>query len=140
VPFDFSERFVEIEDSDLMSIAKGLDVADHAVGQHADLGRQFLESSDFRLSYGAQARTLTSLLDEVSAPLRFDLLSLDVEGNELSVLKGLDLQRYRPIWILVEVRGRDVADFLVNSGYELRATLSDNGVYQDLLFHSCESV
>lgn len=28
VPFDFQVRFVEIEDANLMSVAKGLDVAD----------------------------------------------------------------------------------------------------------------
>jgi len=32
-----------------------------------------------------------------------DLLSLDVEGLELEALRGLDLTRHRPTWILVEV-------------------------------------
>jgi FkbM family methyltransferase len=45
--------------------------------------------------------TLDSILAEnnVSA---IDLLSIDVEGTELDVLKGLDLKRYRPRLILVE--------------------------------------
>ncbi|MEF2230470.1 MAG: FkbM family methyltransferase [Pseudodesulfovibrio sp.] len=48
------------------------------------------------------ARTLTSILD-VERPEHIDLFSLDVEGYELEVLRGLDLERYRPEYILVEV-------------------------------------
>jgi FkbM family methyltransferase len=47
------------------------------------------------------ARTLTSVLEEANAP-RIDLLSLDVEGYELKVPKGLDLRRYRPRVVVVE--------------------------------------
>lgn len=47
------------------------------------------------------ARTLTSILDEVGVPT-IDFFSLDVEGFELSVLKGLDFHRYRPTALLVE--------------------------------------
>jgi FkbM family methyltransferase len=48
------------------------------------------------------ARTLSSLLDEISAP-EVDLLSLDVEGYEAEVLAGLDLDRHAPRYIVVEV-------------------------------------
>jgi FkbM family methyltransferase len=47
------------------------------------------------------ARTLSSLLDEVNAP-PIDLLSLDVEGYELEVLRGLDFGRHSPKYLLVE--------------------------------------
>jgi FkbM family methyltransferase len=137
VPFGFRDRFVEIEDADLMSVAKGLAVTDQQAVEHADSGRRFLRDSALRHSYGALARTLTSLLDEVNAPLAFDLLSLDVEGNELAVLQGLDLQRYKPKWILVETRGPEIAECLSSAGYQLHSTLSDYGTYSDLLF-ACE--
>jgi FkbM family methyltransferase len=45
--------------------------------------------------------TLDSILAENSVS-GIDLLSIDVEGTELDVLKGLDLKRYRPRLILVE--------------------------------------
>ncbi len=42
---------------------------------------------------------------EITVPAeRIDLFSLDVEGFEAEVLSGLDLTRYRPRYILVEVR------------------------------------
>ena len=134
VPFDFHDRFVEIEDSDLMSVAKGLAVSDQQAVEHADLGLRFLADSSLRHSYGALAKTLTSLLDEVKAPLAFDLLSLDVEGNELAVLQGVDLQRYKPRWILVETRGAEVVEYLSKSGYQVHSKLSDYETYSDLLF------
>jgi FkbM family methyltransferase len=137
VPIEFPDRFVEIEDADLMSVAKGLAVTDQQAVEHANRGRRFLADSSLRHSYGALARTLTSLLDEVNAPLAFDLLSLDVEGNELAVLRGLDLQRYQPKWILVETRGPQIAECLSAYDYQVHSRLSDYVDYSDLLFVHC---
>lgn len=52
------------------------------------------------------ARTLSSLLDEVRAP-EVGLLSLDVEGYEPTVLRGLDFSRHSPRLILVEARDEE---------------------------------
>ena len=71
-------------------------MTDQQAADLADRGRKFLSDAAFRHSYVALAQTLASLLNEVEALLDFDLLSLDVEGNELAVLKGLDLERYIP--------------------------------------------
>ena len=58
------------------------------------------------------ARTLSSILAELRMT-RIDLLSLDVEGYEVEVLKGLDTDRHRPCFILVETkRLADVLDAL----------------------------
>ena len=46
-------------------------------------------------------RTLNSLLNEVGAT-SIDLLSIDVEGAELQVLKGFDIEKYQPKLILLE--------------------------------------
>lgn len=48
------------------------------------------------------ARTLSSVLDEIAAP-EVDLLSLDVEGYEEYVLRGLDFERHAPRYCLIEV-------------------------------------
>lgn len=134
VPFDFNDRFVEIEDADLMSVAKGLDVPDSLAIEHANMGSTFLANVKLRHSYGALALTLTAILDEVSAPAAFDLLSLDVEGNEFSVLRGLDFTKYKPRWVLVETRGSEVANYLSRFGYKLIRPLSNYSSYSDLLF------
>ena len=134
VPFDFEGEFVEIEECNLMSVAKGLDLSNQAAISHADLGQKFLVDPRLRIQYGAVAHTLTSLLDEVKAPHKIDLLSLDVEGNELAVLKGLDFNRYKLKWILVEVRTPEIEAYLKDFGYHKHAVLTLNESYEDVLF------
>jgi FkbM family methyltransferase len=46
--------------------------------------------------------TVTNLLDIHQAPRDFELLSVDVEGVDYEVIKGLDFERYRPHVICVE--------------------------------------
>ena len=70
---------------------------------------------------------MTSLLEEAGAPELIDFLSLDVEGNELNVLKGLDFSRYGFKYLLIEARNpREVADFLLPRGYGLREQVSSH--------------
>ena len=69
-------------------------------------------------------RTLTGLLDEIRAPARPDLLSLDVEGYEPQALAGLDLARYRPRYVLIEAAVEDLPSLgdEFNAAYELIKT------------------
>jgi FkbM family methyltransferase len=54
------------------------------------------------------ARALSDVLDEAGVE-QLDLLSLDVEGQEADVLRGLDLARHAPSWILVEMHDAETA-------------------------------
>jgi FkbM family methyltransferase len=67
------------------------------------------------------ARTLSSILDEAGAP-EIDLLSLDVEGFEPEVLRGLDLDRHAPRFLLCEIRdmadGRERVEEVLGDRYE----------------------
>ena len=134
VDSNYQQPFVEMHFSDLMTVASGLHTDQQTTLQHAKLGRSFLRNQQEAHVFGAVARTLTSLLDDVCAPPQFDLLSLDVEGNEISVLRGLDFERYQPLWILVETRSEDVSDFLHAHGYRQAAVLTDYDSYRDILF------
>jgi hypothetical protein len=66
------------------------------------------------------ARTLSSLLDEMDAP-EVDLLSLDVEGHEPQALRGLDLDRHAPRFVLVEIHdmatGREPIEAILGHRY-----------------------
>lgn len=79
-------------------LAHGVDSTAHflAAEGHYDNGAAY--------EFAARARTLTSILDEADAPDEIDFLSLDVEGAELAVLDGLDTQKYKINYILVETR------------------------------------
>jgi len=131
----YEKDSVDIVYSNLMSSAVGLesDVADPFA--HAESGGVFLPADDPVRLEAVPARTLTSVLDESHAPRNIQLLSLDVEGAELEVLRGLDLTKYRIDWMVVECRSIDiVADYLAHWRYSLRAQLSPH----DFLFE-CSS-
>src|SRR5262249_24604096 len=63
-----------------------------------------------RMAPGAQpertievpVRTLDDVLTEAFAPQEFQFMSIDVEGHELEVLSGFDLEHWRPQLILIE--------------------------------------
>jgi FkbM family methyltransferase len=68
-------------------------------------------------------RPLASLLDEFLPQGRvIDLMSVDVEGLDLDVLRSNDWRRYRPKLLLVEVLHTDLADL---EGHEIVRFLRD---------------
>ena len=77
------------------------------------------------------ARTLDDILEEAEAPAPLDLLSIDVEGHELEVLRGFDLNRWKPRLILLEDNVGDLQKhfFLTANGYCLVRRLGNNGWY-----------
>lgn len=72
-----------------------------------------------------EVRTLSSILKSAKVTTT-DLLVVDVEGHELSVLKGASLPKIKPKAILIESNGKNEKDnaqiraHLVKAGYTLR--------------------
>lgn len=129
--FDYGEKFVEIAYSNLMSAPIGLesDITDPM--EHARTGKQFLNSSEDNFIFGALARPLNSLLIEADAPANIDFLSLDVEGAEIEVLKGIDHNRFRFKYMCIENRNKaNLVTYLNTVGYDFIEQLSE----QDYLF------
>ena len=69
----------------------------------------YLNSPEFRvtglldnLEAEVQVSTLNLELERHSAPLNFDLLVIDVEGSELSVLRGFNIRRWQPTLVIIE--------------------------------------
>jgi FkbM family methyltransferase len=121
VPADHDGDTVRMRFADLMSTVSG----DHEDEWRTHMGNVL----GWRDPYEADvpARTLSSILDEQNAP-EIDVLSLDVEGYEPSVLRGLDLDRHAPRWILVEVHdqeaGRPPIEEILGGRYVLHSELS----------------
>lgn len=133
VSFEYPSEFVRMTYSNLMSTAKGLesDVIDPEA--HARLGQQFLGEREPMFDFGAIARPLNDLLVEAQAPEKIDFLSLDVEGAEIEVLKGVDHERFRFKYLLVECRAIDeMRAFLDTKRYRFVGPLSAH----DYLFAS----
>lgn len=119
----FSGDSITMRYAGLMSLVKGIkdkETEDAWIGRGAM--REGIENA---YEVKVPVRTLTSILDEV-VPARIDLFSLDVEGYELEVLKGLDLEKYRPDYILIEMHEKDAVLNHLGDLYEICEELTPN--------------
>ena len=65
---------------------------------------------------------------------KFDIISIDVEGAELEILKTIDFKKYKPCLVIIEIVAQDVsqalntdiAKLLINEGYSLNAVSVKN--------------
>ena len=133
VSFDYAQEFVRIAYSNLMSAPIGLhsDIKDPRA--HAQSGKQFLGKREAVFEFGAVARTLNSLLVEAQAPAQIDFLSLDVEGAEIEVLRGIDHKTFRFKYMLIECRDLPrLSAYLADHDYRFVEKLSEH----DCLFSS----
>jgi len=132
VSFEFEESEMLLSYSNLMTtpLLGESDIADRSL--HANMGSDFLPASESVHTFKAEALTLTKILDDCRAPNLIDLLSLDVEGGELEVLKGLDHKRYRFRWMVIESRSPEaLSNYLEKEGYTMIRQLSVHDyVYQ----------
>jgi FkbM family methyltransferase len=128
VPFGYSQEFVKMTYCNLMSVSHGSQEATSLLESeagHIEEGVRHLKPGDEIFEFGAKAIALSELLDREGIDRPIDLLSLDVEGFELNVLKGIDFSRHAPRWILIEIWDEDaIHSFLQSQGYVQAAQLS----------------
>lgn len=125
VAFDHPSEFVRMTYANLMSISTSLDMDLPDASQHVKDGKRFLRDDREVVDFGAVARPLSDILREAESPSRIDLLSLDVEGAELEVLRGVDHELHRFGLVLVECRDVTRLDaYLREVGYERVAQFS----------------
>jgi FkbM family methyltransferase len=84
------------------------------------------------------ARTLSDVLADAGA-VSVDFLSLDLQGFEAAALSGLDLERWAPNIMLIEILDEDAqraVDGVLGSRYERVARLSPHDVLYRIATHS----
>lgn len=92
-----------------------------------------------------KATTLEKILDEYCSE-NIDFLSLDTEGYEFEILKGLNLDKYRPNYMLIEIYSKDfkeIFNYLNSKNYKLHSNFTNynkkdnpcwDGTHNDFLF------
>lgn len=95
--------------------------------------------------YKVPVSTLEKILD-LNSVKDIDFLSLDTEGYELNILKGLNLDKYRPKYMLIEIYKKDFENILIflnNNNYQLLSNFTNynhidnpgwDGSHNDYLF------
>jgi FkbM family methyltransferase len=130
---DHSVRFVRMQAADLMAFVVGSFESAEEERQQLQNAKQ-VQNLQAVAEFEVPARPLADILDEI-APPRPDLFSLDVEGYELEVLRGMDVTRYRPRHILVETKRLPHVQELLGSHYRLIDQLS----HHDYLFRAVDA-
>ena len=118
VASEIDGAFVDVVDVDLMSVVHESTDEQEAVLRVAEDVQRIRRSI-----VSIIGRSLSSLLEEIGNPA-VDFLSLDVEGYETEVLKGLDLQKHSPKWILVETRKIDSVREILQPTHDLHSQLT----------------
>jgi FkbM family methyltransferase len=135
-PPELAGSTLQLRYAGMMTMARGSfgDDAEERGRAAAGLTIQGLPTDEVLLS--APLRTITEILTEMETPADFDLLCLDVEGMEVEVLRGLDLKRFLPKAICIEVRHENLAAVihLLNNHYARPLYLTTNERYCDCFF------
>ena len=120
VSFDYKEKFVEIIYSNLCSTVLGVETDIDNLENFHKKHKKFLEeeNNEVNFRFGAIADNLNNILKKADAPKEIDFLSLDVEGAELEVLKGINHQEYRFKLICIESRDiKKTTNYLEDNDY-----------------------
>jgi len=105
-----------------------------SLGMNKDFQEHFETVKDTRdiKKISVKVRTLDAILSEHEPNLeRVDVIAADVEGWELSVLRGFSLDKFRPKVAILENLFNDKSydRFMSEHGYQLWITLEPNQVY-----------
>lgn len=129
VSFEYKKPTMKLLYSNLMttSLEGDSDIADRA--KHAKSGEHLIKEKLYK--FEINAKTLNDILIEAGSPHVIDLLSLDVEGSEIEVLKGIDFEKFTFKIICIESRDLEkIQTLLLAKGYILLKKIS----FHDYLF------
>jgi hypothetical protein len=110
-----------------MTIPVGLESDIFNTYEHAKIGERFLKAGEKPFCFGAKSITLNQILIDSKSPEVIDFFSLDVEGAEIEVLKGIDFTKFKFRYICVESRSvENLITFLSQYDYKCIEKLSEH--------------
>jgi FkbM family methyltransferase len=133
VSFKDENKIIKLMYNNLMTIA--LTKKNQIIDKNKFIteGKQFLRKKENSFLFKIKGISLNKILDSCNSPRVIDFFSLDVEGMELEVLKGIRFNKYKFKYILIECQNfKKINTFLRKKKYRFIEKLS----YHDYLFKS----
>lgn len=125
---DYSEPSLKMIYAGLMTISP--DQSSFDAKNHAAAGSKFISAHETTETIYVPAMTLNEILDNSSAPNEIDFMSIDVEGAEMPVLKGLNLEVWKPRVICIEsIEDSEAHRHLEDHGYQLHSVIQQNLIF-----------
>tara|TARA_B100000902_G_scaffold400008_1_gene474508 strand:- start:10357 stop:11064 length:708 start_codon:yes stop_codon:yes gene_type:complete len=125
---EFNRDKIKLIYSNLRTI---VDDENNLINSNTHISREDVKIYEKNYQIECEARTLNSILKEVNAPKLIDFFSLDTEGYEIEILKGINFTEYKFKFILIETPNINfVKKYLNSKEYEL----VDKLTFHDYLF------
>ncbi len=138
VASDYQQRYTTITDVGLMSMTNESVLHGGAREEWLVRGESFIDRK--RQEIDVPAETLSSILDKHHIE-KVNLMLLDVEGAEIEVLKGLDMTRHAPEYIVAEDAYEEaLAEYLATVGYKRTRVLLERKFTRDCLYKKLDQV
>jgi FkbM family methyltransferase len=122
---DFNEPSLKMIYAGLMTVSP--DQSSFDADHHAAAGSRFISAHETTETIYVPTMTLDKILEKFDAPKDIDFMSIDVEGAEMPVLRGLNLDIWKPSVICIESNENSEAHkHLEAFGYTLHSVVQQN--------------
>lgn len=123
--FENKSDYIKLKYGGYSTLALGPQSDINDAQQHINDAASYIPANNAGVEFLAPLRTMTEMLDSANAPKVIDFFSLDVEGNELEVLQGIDFSKYQIRWLLVESRDISrISNYLQAFHFSLRKRMT----------------
>ena len=129
---NYDEDTIKLTYADLMTIVTVESGNKNCNNKHIEKGKRVQNLSKI-YDFEAKAMTLNQIL-EASKFDKIDFVSLDIEGYEAKALEGFNLDKWKPKYILLEVRNLDEIHRIIGNKYKIAQELTSTTDYKDILF------
>jgi len=125
---DFNFPVIKLIYCNLMTIAP--EISENSATEWVEGGAEFLPEGENVTEVWAPALTADNILHSNKAPKNIGILSLDVEGAEVEVLNGLDLNHTHFGIILLETSPESRAnEICIKHGYRFHKQIGQNRIF-----------
>ena len=124
--FDAKDKYTTLHYADLLTLPDNI----YKKKDKEEFKKQiYLHNNDKFEEFKVKQITLNELLIKSNAPTTIDFFSLDVEGDELNLLKGINYNIYKFKYLLVEGDDIEVTEFLKSKNYKILKKLKNDTLY-----------